>query len=189
MLAGALPACLQVRSHAVEVLQKRDDEELLYYLLQLVQVGGRWWAVVGRGWGQWWAGARWLPERRKRGIHPAFWGFAPLTGPATRGLLPTAVCPPQALRYEAADDSRLAAFLVARARRSLTVASFLFWYLLTELGDDSFGPRASIVQVQGRGRGGVLTGWLASRLAAPASARATCLPPCQPRRPRSLYAT
>lgn len=35
--------------------------------------------------------------------------------------------PSQALRYEAADDSRLAAFLVARARRSITVASFLFW--------------------------------------------------------------
>ena len=31
----ALP---QVRGHAVEVLQKTDDEELLYYLLQLVQV-------------------------------------------------------------------------------------------------------------------------------------------------------
>ena len=107
--------------------------------------------------------------------------------------------PPQALRYEAADDSRLAGFLVARARRSLTVASFLFWcagrrgragllrlgggtvvalrtssaagsqaarlpataelgvqppplwtcrYLLTELGDDAFGPRAAVVQVR-----------------------------------------
>lgn len=59
--------------------------------------------------------------------------------------------PPQALRYEAADDSRLAGFLVARARRSLTLASFLFWYLLTELADDAFGPRAAIVQVRGRG--------------------------------------
>jgi hypothetical protein len=28
-----------VRSHAVTVLQAKDDEELLYYLLQLVQVG------------------------------------------------------------------------------------------------------------------------------------------------------
>ena len=38
---------LQVRSYAVEVLQKTDDEELLYYLLQLVQVGaGR---VVAEG--------------------------------------------------------------------------------------------------------------------------------------------
>lgn len=27
-----------MRGHAVEVLQKTDDEELLYYLLQLVQV-------------------------------------------------------------------------------------------------------------------------------------------------------
>lgn len=78
----------EVRGHAVEVLQKTDDEELLCYLLQLVQ----------------------------------------------------------ALRYEAADDSRLASFLVSRARRSITVASFLFWYLLTELGEDSFGPRASVVQ-------------------------------------------
>jgi hypothetical protein len=32
---------VQVRSYAVEVLQKTDDEELLYYLLQLVQVGGQ----------------------------------------------------------------------------------------------------------------------------------------------------
>jgi hypothetical protein len=29
---------VQVRAHAVEVLQKTEDEELLYYLLQLVQV-------------------------------------------------------------------------------------------------------------------------------------------------------
>jgi hypothetical protein len=29
---------VQVRGHAVSVLQKTDDEELLYYLLQLVQV-------------------------------------------------------------------------------------------------------------------------------------------------------
>ena len=28
---------MQVRAHALEVLQKTDDEELLYYLLQLVQ--------------------------------------------------------------------------------------------------------------------------------------------------------
>lgn len=28
---------VQVRSHAVEVLQRTQDEELLYYLLQLVQ--------------------------------------------------------------------------------------------------------------------------------------------------------
>ena len=34
MTAGA---AVQVRSHAVEVLQRTDDEELLYYLLQLVQ--------------------------------------------------------------------------------------------------------------------------------------------------------
>ena len=32
----------QVRGHAVEVLQATDDDELLYYLLQLVQVGGLW---------------------------------------------------------------------------------------------------------------------------------------------------
>ncbi len=28
---------MQVRGHAVEVLQRTEDEELLYYLLQLVQ--------------------------------------------------------------------------------------------------------------------------------------------------------
>ena len=32
----------QVRGHAVEVLQATDDDELLYSLLQLVQVGGLW---------------------------------------------------------------------------------------------------------------------------------------------------
>ncbi len=29
----------EVRRHAVSVLQRHDDDELLYYLLQLVQVG------------------------------------------------------------------------------------------------------------------------------------------------------
>lgn len=28
-----------MRSHAVSVLQQKDDDELMYYLLQLVQVG------------------------------------------------------------------------------------------------------------------------------------------------------
>jgi hypothetical protein len=31
------PPCAQVRGHAVATLQRHDDEELLYYLLQLVQ--------------------------------------------------------------------------------------------------------------------------------------------------------
>lgn len=34
------PAPTQVRSHAVSVLQQKDDDELLSFLLQLVQVGG-----------------------------------------------------------------------------------------------------------------------------------------------------
>jgi HEAT repeat protein len=41
-IAGCLPTAApdgtQVRSHAVEVLGRADDEELRYYLLQLVQV-------------------------------------------------------------------------------------------------------------------------------------------------------
>jgi hypothetical protein len=37
---------------------------------------------------------------------------------------------------------------VSRARRSITLASFLFWYLLTELGDDGLGARAAAVQVR-----------------------------------------
>lgn len=61
--------CGQVRAHAVEVLKRTENEELLYYLLQLVQ----------------------------------------------------------ALRYEAADDSRLAAFLVQRAISDPTLAIFLHW--------------------------------------------------------------
>ena len=60
---------MQVRAHAVGVLQKADDEELLCYLLQLVQ----------------------------------------------------------ALRYEAADDSPLASFLVSRARTNTTLAIYLHW--------------------------------------------------------------
>ncbi len=68
---GCMPGLLpvQVRAHAVEVLKRTENEELLYYLLQLVQ----------------------------------------------------------ALRYEAADDSRLAAFLVQRAISDPTLAIFLHW--------------------------------------------------------------
>jgi hypothetical protein len=41
----------QVRRHAVEVLQRAEDEELCYYLLQLVQVScaavlGDWWILL-----------------------------------------------------------------------------------------------------------------------------------------------
>ena len=32
---------VKVRAHAVSVLRQKDDDELLYYLLQLVQVRGR----------------------------------------------------------------------------------------------------------------------------------------------------
>lgn len=50
--ARCLPAAvLQVRGHAVEVLQKTEDEELLYYLLQLVQVGEHLCVVMGSGLG------------------------------------------------------------------------------------------------------------------------------------------
>lgn len=59
----------QVRAHAVEVLKRTEDEELLYYLLQLVQ----------------------------------------------------------ALRYEEADDSPLAQFLVQRAVANPTLAFTLHW--------------------------------------------------------------
>jgi hypothetical protein len=76
---------------------------------------------------------------------------------------------------------------VARARRSITVASFLFWYLLTELGDDAFGPRASIVQVEGRGRAGQgRAGWLAGCLAGwllPLLLVPLLSPPTSPHRP------
>ena len=61
--------CSQVRAHAVEVLKRTEDEELLYYLLQLVQ----------------------------------------------------------ALRYEAADASPLAHFLVQRAVANPTLAFTLHW--------------------------------------------------------------
>ena len=65
-----LGACMvQVRAHAVEVLKRTEDEELLYYLLQLVQ----------------------------------------------------------ALRYEEANDSPLAQFLVQRAVANPTLAFTLHW--------------------------------------------------------------
>ncbi|CAK0784160.1 hypothetical protein CVIRNUC_007363 [Coccomyxa viridis] len=77
----------EVRAHAVEVLKRTEDEELLYYLLQLVQ----------------------------------------------------------ALRYEAADASPLAQFLVQRAVANPTLAFTLHWYLVPEFEDAAFGPRASAV--------------------------------------------
>lgn len=77
----------EVRSHAVAVLQRQDDEELLAYLLQLVQ----------------------------------------------------------ALRYEAADNSKLAKFLITRATQNPAFATFLHWYLFTEWEDPNFGTRASAV--------------------------------------------
>ena len=68
--------------------------------------------------------------------------------PARPPAPPLPLSPLQALRYEASDDSRLAGFLVARARRSTTLASFLYWYLLTELEDDAFMPRAACIHVR-----------------------------------------
>jgi len=40
-MLGPLLAAMQVRSHAVSVLQQKEDDELLSYLLQLVQVRPR----------------------------------------------------------------------------------------------------------------------------------------------------
>eukprot|EP00873_Tetraselmis_striata_P009874 jgi/Tetstr1/430138/TSEL_019971.t1 len=77
----------EVRRHAVEVLQRAEDDELCYYLLQLVQ----------------------------------------------------------ALRYEAADESKLAQFLIKRAIRNPVLGMHLHWYLFTEWEDQNFGPRASKV--------------------------------------------
>ncbi|KAK9832006.1 hypothetical protein WJX81_007953 [Elliptochloris bilobata] len=51
----------------------------------------------------------------------------------------------QALRYEPADDSRLAAFLVQRAARQPTIAIPLHWYLYVEWDDAGFGARAAAV--------------------------------------------
>ena len=78
-----------VRAHAVAALRPTSEEELLHFLLQLVQ----------------------------------------------------------ALRYEpSAKGSRLAAFLVDRAKPSVAIASALFWYLCAELDDPGFGVRAAEVQ-------------------------------------------
>eukprot|EP00899_Mesostigma_viride_P020016 jgi/Mesvir1/28015/Mv20202-RA.1 len=72
-----------VRTYAVGVLARADDEELLCYLLQLVH----------------------------------------------------------ALRYESADDSRLAAFLLSRAVANYEVANFLHWYLSVEFEDKRMKER------------------------------------------------
>lgn len=147
--APCRPAPPQVRSHAVEVLQKTDDEELLYYLLQLVQVGG----VRCL----WQAGLPSLHARKhclgKIKLRPRL--SAATMHPSRRHCASTHPHTTlQALRYESCDDSRLARFLVGRAHRSVTLACFLFWYLCTELDDPVFGPRASYVQVRRGGQGG-----------------------------------
>lgn len=51
----------------------------------------------------------------------------------------------QGLRYEAEDDSRLARFVVSRARGNATMGVWLHWYLYTEWEDPAFGPRAGCV--------------------------------------------
>ena len=51
----------------------------------------------------------------------------------------------QALRYEAAADSRLSRFLVSRAAGNPVMGIRLHWYLYTEFQDPIFGSRASAV--------------------------------------------
>jgi len=75
----------EVRRYAVSILADAADDELLCYLLQLVQ----------------------------------------------------------ALRYESADDSQLARFLVERAVANPVLANFLHWYLVVEWEDKSFASRSS----------------------------------------------
>lgn len=52
----------------------------------------------------------------------------------------------QALRYQDQDQSQLSDFLLERARKNPLIASSLFWYLCSEIEDESFGTRAQVLQ-------------------------------------------
>jgi len=137
----------QVRSHAVQVLQQKDDEELLYYLLQLVQVRVLCalcvWSVCalanGSGSVLSVAGcqAASSPPPTHR-ISTALNAPPHRTSPNTLHTNhPLATVPktPKALRFEAVDLSRLARFLIVRATANPAFATYLHWWV--------GGPRAS----------------------------------------------
>ena len=107
------------------VLQQKDDEELLYYLLQLVQVGAAqsqlhagsiaWLLVTHQALSLAFAGSP-QPDLQSTEARPSH------THTHTHTLTHT-----QALRFEAVDLSRLARFLIARATANPAFATFLHW--------------------------------------------------------------
>ena len=132
---------VQVRAHAVEVLQGRGDDEVQGYLLQLVQVRTLCSDAHLCSTAAQLAAALWnarpvsvrlalrVPHQPCAGgsraacVHCGLAHFMPLH---CHTLTAYGHCL-QALRYEAAHDSRLAAFLISCAQRSLAFAISLHW--------------------------------------------------------------
>jgi phosphatidylinositol 3-kinase len=113
----------EVRAHAVATLQAKDDDELLYYLLQVRLL--LWYCIKCYT-------ALWMPVH---GESPRSWldhhGLADSW--LLRGCCCCRLCMllqlVQALRFEAFDDSRLARFLVARSAANPAFAIFLHWWV------------------------------------------------------------
>ena len=97
-----------VRRYAVAILRQAEDEDLLMYLLQLVQVRLMLCYIDER--------ARRLVALSSRNLFlalPIFLKFCE-----------------QALRYETDDENELAKFLVERAVENEVVGNYLYWYVL-----------------------------------------------------------
>jgi hypothetical protein len=114
------------------VLQQKDDEELLYYLLQLVQVGGR--RATPKLLDEAWTQQRshhmcYGISRTPLKPHP--WPqtatTTTTTHPSPSSTANALVSFPQALRFEAVDLSRLARFLIVRATANPAFATYLHW--------------------------------------------------------------
>lgn len=114
-----------VRSHAVAALTAKDDDELLLYLLQLVQVrrsNARHRAACTAAFDtlRCMPSAPCQPAQHSTAQH----GAAHRPCCSAQAVLPRVT---QALRFEAADNSRLARFLVTRAAANPAFATFLHW--------------------------------------------------------------
>jgi phosphatidylinositol 3-kinase len=107
-----------VREHAVDALRRATDDELLIYLLQLVQA------------------LRYEPLLLARAASGSPGGGVAAAAPSpTAGSAATSSAMSSA-RYRL---SPLADFLIDRACASLDLANFLNWYLTVELEDARFG--------------------------------------------------
>ena len=134
----------QVRSHAVTVLMGHEDEELMHYLLQLVQGlrcvwvggGGREECGVcvlgGAGFGGGVGGPGRKDGNRGRNEGQGRAGEASASlqlcpEPSISHPSQPLQTPPPTPRYEPEDVSRLARFLIARGAANPVLATFLHW--------------------------------------------------------------